>query len=283
MHFTWNVFQKIYSAHGWSLHSMRGLGGREWTPDMGHRLQRQWSRSTLPSLCNISHTPTPIADPPLVDMITNVVRVRSVKGNTEEFSFAGVHLTFLLISIVLIILCINFLIIGISVIIWRWRILRQYFLENIIFGSDRSPRGGDLVHACVCPCGILLKWSLKMSSSKHSREFRGVLGQASGQASRQSVGRHSVRAMPWRGLFKLDWKREEERRCTFPATRAAAAGVAGSALRAPWWGATWACPLPLWATWAPWTPVRTRSRTRRRLSYEKVNTITNCVLTTKLL
>ena len=109
------------SAHGWSLHSMRGLGGGEWTPDMGNRLQRQWSRSTVPvtSFCNVSHTLTHIADPPLVDL-TNVVRMRSVKGYTEEFSFAGVNLIFLLIIIVLSILCLNFLIIGISVIIWRW-------------------------------------------------------------------------------------------------------------------------------------------------------------------
>ena len=27
-----------YSDNGWILHSMRGLGGREWTPDMGNRL-----------------------------------------------------------------------------------------------------------------------------------------------------------------------------------------------------------------------------------------------------
>ena len=194
------------SAHGWSLHSMRGLGGGEWTPDMGNRLQRQWSRSTVPvtSFCNVSHTLTHIADPPLVDL-TNVVRMRSVKGYTEEFSFAGVNLIFLLIIIVLSILCLNFLIIGISVVIWRWKFLRQ----------------------CL---------------------------------SRKSY-------------FSKEWKGEEESLCTFPAS------VAGSALRAPWWGAPRTCPHRPPPPWAPWPPARTQSGpaasgTRRRLLSETVNTQT---------
>ena len=72
--------------------------------------------------------------------------------------------------------------------------------------------------------------------------------------------------------FSKEWKGEEERLCTFPATRAAA-GVAGSALRAPSWGAPGTCPAPPWATW---TPARTQSGpaasgTRRRLLSERVN------------
>ena len=59
-----------------------------------------------------------IADPPAVTM-TNVVMVRPVKSNPEEFSFAGVNLTFLLVIIVLSILCLNVLIIGITVTICR--------------------------------------------------------------------------------------------------------------------------------------------------------------------
>ena len=42
-----------------------------------------------------------------------------VKSNPEEFSFAGVNFTFLLVIIVLSILSINVLIIGITVIICR--------------------------------------------------------------------------------------------------------------------------------------------------------------------
>ena len=58
-----------------------------------------------------------ISDPPFVD--TNIVIARPVKSNPEEFSFAGVNLTFLLVIIVLSILCLNVLIIGITVIICR--------------------------------------------------------------------------------------------------------------------------------------------------------------------
>ena len=51
--------------------------------------------------------------------MTNVVIARPVKSNPEELSFAGVNLTFLLVIIVLSILCLNILIIGITVIICR--------------------------------------------------------------------------------------------------------------------------------------------------------------------
>ena len=81
--------------------------------------------------------------PLLTHHITDYVRVQSVKGNnTEESSFAGVNLTFLLI-----IICINFLIIGISLIIWRWRILSQYFLENNIFQKNEKEKKRDSLHS----------------------------------------------------------------------------------------------------------------------------------------
>ena len=62
-----------------------------------------------------------IADPPIVVTMTNVAREWPVKSNpeAEEFSFSGVNLTFLLVIIVLSILCLNVLIIGMTVIIWR--------------------------------------------------------------------------------------------------------------------------------------------------------------------
>ena len=56
-----------------------------------------------------------IADSPVDDMMANVEMVRPVKSIPEELSFAGMNLTFLLIIIV----CLNVLIIGISVIICR--------------------------------------------------------------------------------------------------------------------------------------------------------------------
>ena len=65
-----------------------------------------------------NYTDIPFADPPVIPM-TNVVIARPVKSNPEEFSFAGVNLTFLLVIIVLSILCLNVLIIGITVIICR--------------------------------------------------------------------------------------------------------------------------------------------------------------------
>ena len=58
-----------------------------------------------------------ISDPPFVD--TNVLIARPVKSNHEDFSFASINLTFLLVIIVLSILCLNVLIIGITVIICR--------------------------------------------------------------------------------------------------------------------------------------------------------------------
>ena len=79
-------------------------------------------------------------------MMTNVVRVRSSKS-TEEFSFAGVNLTFLLVTIVLSILCINFLIIGISVIIWRWRFWSAICLESLIFPKNEKEKKRDCVHS----------------------------------------------------------------------------------------------------------------------------------------
>ena len=51
--------------------------------------------------------------------MTVVVKARQVKNNLEEFSFAGVNLTFLLVIIVLSIICLNVLIIGITVIVCR--------------------------------------------------------------------------------------------------------------------------------------------------------------------
>ena len=59
-----------------------------------------------------------VADPPCITM-TNVVMARPVKSTSEEVTFAGVNLSFLLVIIVLSILCLNVLIIGITVIICR--------------------------------------------------------------------------------------------------------------------------------------------------------------------
>ena len=59
-----------------------------------------------------------IADSPLVDMMT-VEMVSPVKSPHEELAFAGVNLTFLLVIIVLSIVCLNVLIIGVSIIICR--------------------------------------------------------------------------------------------------------------------------------------------------------------------
>ena len=39
------------------------------------------------------------------------------------------------------------------------------FIPSAIFGSNRSPRRGDLVCACVRPSVILFKITVKMSSS----------------------------------------------------------------------------------------------------------------------
>ena len=52
-------------------------------------------------------------------MHSNVVSVRTIKSIPEEFSVYGVNLTFLLIIIVLSILCLNILIISISITIFR--------------------------------------------------------------------------------------------------------------------------------------------------------------------
>ena len=40
--------------------------------------------------------------------------------------------------------------------------IQKYSCEKIIFGSDRSPRRGDLVRACVCVCVCPL-----LSSKEH--------------------------------------------------------------------------------------------------------------------
>ena len=83
--------------------------------------------------------------------------------------------------------------------------------------------------ACVRPCVILFKVTVKMSyssilkspgvnqASRHAsrQASRQVRKQASRQgsrqvnkyASKQALGRHSVGAMPWRGLFVL-WIRD---------------------------------------------------------------------------
>ena len=58
-----------------------------------------------------------ISDPPFVD--TNVLIAKPVKSNPKEFSFGSINFTFLLVIIVLSILCLNVLIIGITVIICR--------------------------------------------------------------------------------------------------------------------------------------------------------------------
>ena len=50
---------------------------------------------------------------------SDVLMAIPVKSNPKEFSFVGVNLTFLLVIIVLSILCLNVLIIGITVIICR--------------------------------------------------------------------------------------------------------------------------------------------------------------------
>ena len=54
--------------------------------------------------------------------------------------------------------------------------------ETVLFGSDRSPRRGDLVRACVCVSGILFKIAVKMSSSSILQSR----GQASKQAGKQA-------------------------------------------------------------------------------------------------
>ena len=106
-----------------------------------------------------------------------------------------------------------------------------------IFGSNRSPRRGDLVCACVCLCVTFLKRTWKRSSrelKKGSRRKQACMQagrhasrnasrlarkQAGKQAGRQAsnqggmqagkevsskaLGMHAVRAMPWRGLLLL--------------------------------------------------------------------------------
>ena len=79
--------------------------------------------------------------------------------------------------------------------------------------------------SCVRGSVTLFKRTLKMSSrelkqaSKQASRQAGKQAsrqagkqasrQASKQASRQALGRHSVGAMPWRGLFNFDLKFSE--------------------------------------------------------------------------
>ena len=98
---------------------------------------------------NVSLTLTHIADPPLVDMINDGQCCEGTVSTTEEFSFAGVNLTFLLVIIVLSILCINFLVIGISIIIWRWRIFRQYLYRKSCFQKNEKEKKRDSVQPSV--------------------------------------------------------------------------------------------------------------------------------------
>ena len=63
-------------------------------------------------------------------MLSNVLTIRTIKSTPEEFSFYGVNLTFLLIIIVLSILCLNIIIIGISVTSYRSVFKRTIFLKN---------------------------------------------------------------------------------------------------------------------------------------------------------
>ena len=87
-----------------------------------------------------NYTDIPFADPPVIPM-TNVVIARPVKSNPEEFSFAGVNLTFLLVIIVLSILCLNVLIIGITVIICRWTfVVRNYCLSKYFVSKTEKER-----------------------------------------------------------------------------------------------------------------------------------------------
>ena len=100
------------------------------------------------------------------------------------------------------------------------------YLYNIlycpkIFGSDRSPMRGDFVRVSVRPCVILYKIAVLMSSSSilesrgqaskqagrqasrqsGSQAIKQASKQSSRQVSGQALGRHSVGAMPWRGLL----------------------------------------------------------------------------------
>ena len=64
-----------------------------------------------------------------------------------------------------------------------------------LFGSDRSPRRGDLVRACVRPC--VLHFPQKNTANeflKHSKESRGVLVQAGKQAGKQASNEASMQA-----------------------------------------------------------------------------------------
>ena len=68
---------------------------------------------------------------------SDVLMAIPVKSNPKEFSFVGVNLTFLLVIIVLSILCLNVLIIGITVIICRWK---------IFVGSNYRVLNGTFLH-----------------------------------------------------------------------------------------------------------------------------------------
>ena len=67
--------------------------------------------------------------------------------------------------------------------------LKAYYIY--IFGSDRSPRRGDLVCACVRACVILFKITVKMSSSSILKSPGGSASKhACMQASKQA-GKHA--------------------------------------------------------------------------------------------
>ena len=67
-----------------------------------------------------------------------------------------------------------------------WMNFERFCFEHImnyvpffLFGSDRSPRRGNVVR------GIMLRMALKMLL-QHSKEYRGILGQAGRRASRHA-------------------------------------------------------------------------------------------------
>ncbi len=63
----------------------------------------------------------------------------------------------------------------------------------MLFGSERSPRRGDLVRVCVRPSvWHFHQKNIEKEFLKHSKESRGVLGQPAKQASRQA-GRQAGR------------------------------------------------------------------------------------------
>ena len=117
-------------------------GGGEWPRDYGNRLQRQWSRWEWQVLFGLMISQKYSADPPFVDILSNVLSVRTIKSIPGEFSFYGVNLTFLLIIIVLSIICLNILFIGISITIYRsifWRTF-SFFTSFFLLKNEKEKR-----------------------------------------------------------------------------------------------------------------------------------------------